>query len=128
MIVTKPQNDGSSVVDSYLIYACRSLNDLAAPYTTELLQPTLTDYSNADIQGGRFRFRKRSIFYTRQCFLAGSKQDDDTEYLLWFYLETPGKHEYTTQTAYVIISAIDGSIYNPWLGTLEPSDNNQTNK
>ena len=44
----------------------------------------------------------------------------------WFYLEAPDKHAYTTQTAYVIISAIDGSIYNPWLGTLEHTDNNQT--
>ena len=46
----------------------------------------------------------------------------------WFYLETPSKSGYTAQTAYVIISAIDGSIYNPWLGTLEPTDNSQTEK
>ena len=210
MIVTEPQTDGASVVDSYLVYACRNLNGLSAPYTTELLLSTLTDYSNADIQGDdsgytiNFPEDEAREFYGYESLTANVDSDglsyliwnnpmkvdsiktehaatlsfdqidavaqayidscsvrdpysipasassltankitvhnicyglirisdaDHRSYSLtpaWFYLEAPDKHAYTTQTAYVIISAIDGSIYNPWLGTLEHTDNNQT--
>ena len=210
MIVTEPQTDGPSVVDSYLVYACRSLNGLSAPYTTELLPSTLTDYSNANIQGDDsgytidFPEDEAREFYGYES-LTANVDSDGLSYLIWnnpmkvdsiktehaatlsfaqidavaqayidscsvrdpysipdsassltankmtvhnicyglirisdanhrsysltpawFYLEAPDKHAYTTQTAYVIISAIDGSIYNPWLGTLEHTDNNQT--
>ncbi len=212
MLVKEPQDDGSSTVDSYLIYAVRSLNGLAAPYTTELLQPTLTDYSNADIQGDdsgysiSFPEDEAHDLYGYESLIA-NVDSDGLSYLIWnnpmkvdsiktehattlsfdqidavaqayidfcsakdpysvpdnnsspstnkmmvqkicyglirisdenhnsysltpawFYLETPSKSGYTAQTAYVIISAIDGSIYNPWLGTLEPTDNSQTEK
>ena len=46
----------------------------------------------------------------------------------WYYIAEQQQKLYYHANIYVIINAIDGSIYNPWLGTLEPTDNNQTNK
>ena len=46
----------------------------------------------------------------------------------WYYIAEPQQKLYYHTNIYVIINAIDGSIYNPWLGTLEPEANNQTNK
>lgn len=44
----------------------------------------------------------------------------------WYYIAEPQQKLYYHTNIYVIINAIDGSIYNPWLGTLEPADNDQT--
>ena len=46
----------------------------------------------------------------------------------WYYIAEPQQKLYYHTNIYVIINAIDGSIYNPWLGTLEPADNNLTKK
>lgn len=46
----------------------------------------------------------------------------------WFYMLKPDESGILYKSSYVIINAIDGSIYNPFIGTLEPTDNNQTNK
>ena len=88
-----------------------SLSTQSAPVATAVR----CDYTNEDITAVCDAFANTFATY------ADIKPSADSE-------EFPGKHEYTTQTAYVIISAIDGSIYNPWLGTLEQEANNKTNK
>ena len=46
----------------------------------------------------------------------------------WFYMLKPDEAGILYKSSYVIINAIDGSIYNPFIGTLEPTDNSQTEK
>ena len=44
----------------------------------------------------------------------------------WFYMLKPDEVGILYKSSYVIINAIDGSIYNPFIGILEPADNNLT--
>ena len=46
----------------------------------------------------------------------------------WFYMLKPDEAGILYKSSYAIINAIDGSIYNPFIGTLEPTDNSQTEK
>ena len=133
MLVTALYN----IVDQIFIGQGIGINGNAATNITFPLSTTCTAISlllgigsatNVSLKLGAKEEEEAANYAGCLIRISDSKHKSYSLVPAWFYMLKPDEAGILYKSSYAIINAIDGSIYNPFIGTLEPTDNSQTEK